>query len=272
MRPRTAVEALLGTYLAMVLVPGVALTMRALGRGLPSRRLLMAGGLLTAVAMTLAARTTVDLVERVTAPAVVVATVVPPLAYLPALVATAAPGSPVAAVAAAGLLAVLPGLGVPTGAVILRNRRLRKRATERTVVTVGDDGGRDRRDWLFVSAAVLLGVVSLVTGLATVLVGGFDLSITTLFGSVSTFLLLLDDDDTELAVTDRGLRIDRSLVPWDELEGYRVTEDRIVLVRSQWYLPARRFDRDEVGDEPALLDGLGSFLPRLDAADDGRRR
>ena len=82
--------------------------------------------------------------------------------------------------------------------------------------------------------------------------------------STTTVLLADDDDGTELAVTDAGLRVDRTITAWDDFQGYRVTDDSVQFVRPQWYLPARSFEREKISDEDALLDELAEFLPRLD--------
>jgi hypothetical protein len=87
----------------------------------------------------------------------------------------------------------------------------------------------------------------------------------TSLGGLSSLLFLFTDDSTELAVTDAGLRVDRSITPWDDLDGFRVTDDAIEIDRAQWWLPTRDFDRDEI-DDAALIEALAEFLPRTDAA------
>lgn len=137
-------------------------------------------------------------------------------------------------------------------------------ATEVAVVTVGGDDDEDT-NWPAVAGAVVMGLSFVVFGAIVVVEGDAGLgSIFPMLGGMSTWFLFLGDDDTEIAVTDGGLRIDQSFTRWDDLAGYRIGDDEIELVRPEWYHPTRSFDRGEIDDEDALLDGLRRFLPRLD--------
>lgn len=266
MNERRIPEALLACYVAMVLGPALYLWGRSTGR-LPvagAVALAFAAGL----ASGLAVRTVDDLPAAVESWRVVALTVLPPLAYFPYMILGSAPGSTDALAAVVGLLAVAPGIAVPTSGAAVRNRRLRATATEIAVVTVGGDRDeRGGRNWPVIAGVTVAGLGVIVAGAVVVLTGGGDFgSVTTGLGGLSTVLLLFasDDDETELAVTDNGLRIDRSMTRWDALDGYRVTAEEIQFVRRQWYAPARSFEREKVSDEDALLAGLGEFLPRLD--------
>ena len=73
-------------------------------------------------------------------------------------------------------------------------------------------------------------------------------------------MTLFADDSTELAVTDAGLRGDRSMTRWDALAGYRVTDDETTLERARRSLPSRGFDRNDV-DDAAFIQALSEFLP-----------
>lgn len=266
MQERRILEALLGVYVAMVLVPAGALFVRWAVFGGVRIGVLAATGLVVTVVVALGARTVADLADSLATLPVATASVLPPLAYLPYKVLATPPGSANAPVCAVGLLAVLPGIAVPVGGAVVRSRRLRDAATELAVVTVSDDDAGDGRDWPVVVGATVVavsfvgfGVVALATDDASIE------SIAPAFGGISTSLLLLaDDGSTEVPVTDQGLLIDRSITRWDDLDGYRVSEGSIELVRSRWYLPTRGFDRDEIGDEDALVERLSEFLPRLD--------
>lgn len=266
MEARRLLEALLGAYVAMLLVPAaVLLGFGPAGRP-PLATLVVVGGLVATV-VALAARSVPTLPARLASRPSAAGTVGPPLAYLPLLVLAVPPASPAARIALVGLLAVLPGIGLPIGGTVLRNRRLRARATTVTEVTVGDsdDGGRDRQ---LIAGLAVVGLAFVAAGAATLYAGDADAgALGSTFGGLWTAVLLLaHDESAEVAVTDEGLRIDRGFTRWVDLEGYRVTDESVALVRSQWYLPDRDFDRDAIDDEAALLDALGRYLPRLDAA------
>lgn len=271
MDERRVPEALLGAYVAAVLVPAAALAgVEPLGSAGPA--VLAGAGVAAAVVVALAARAVDDLVDRVATLEVAAVTTLPALGFLPYMLVATAPGSAAAGLAVVGLLGVLPGIGVPVAGVAVRSRRLRRRATERVTVTVGeggDDGGSYRVAAVLVAMGAALLGMGLFVGLADVDVGA---TYVTLFGSLSTMVALFaGDDETEVTVTDEGLMIDRSLTRWDALEGYRVTDDAVELVPTRWYLPSRTFDREEIDDEDALLEGLAEFLPRLDEAGNVRR-
>ena len=168
-----------------------------------------------------------DLAERMASIPTVVVIVGVPLLSVPYIFATD-PGSTAEFVATIGGIAVLPGIGVLLQASSVRNRRLCETATEIVVVTVEDT-----------------------------------------------------ENNTELTVTDIGLQVTQSVSVWgesvgmwdesvsawdlrDQLTGYRLTDDEIIVAREQWYLPARRFKREAISDEDALIEGLEQFLPRLD--------
>jgi hypothetical protein len=262
MQERRVIEALLGAYVAMLSVPAAALFTRTLDAG--SAGWLVGAGLAVAVLVAAMARTVGDLADAVASVPVAAASVLPPLAYLPYMVLVTPPESPGAFASLVGLLAVLPGILVLAGGGVIRNRRLRADATEVAVVTVGGDDDEDT-NWPAVAGAVVMGLSFVVFGAIVVVEGDAGLgSIFPMLGGMSTWFLFLGDDDTEIAVTDGGLRIDQSFTRWDDLAGYRIGDDEIELVRPEWYHPTRSFDRGEIDDEDALLDGLRRFLPRLD--------
>lgn len=264
---RRLLEAALGLYVAAVTLPAVLLLHGGPIDGPRALGTVLAGGLLVALIVALGARTVADLPETVASPRVAAATTLPPLAYLPYLVIETAPESPEAAVAVAGLLSILPGIGVLIAGTILRNRRLQARAEEIVVVTIGDDEESGRR-WPVIAGLGVLGLSFIVLGIIAAANGDDSFgAIVPSIGGLSTWMVLLAaEESTEVTVTDAGLRIDRSFTPWADLEGYRVTDDAIELVRRQWYLPTRDFDREDISDERALLAGLEHYLPRLDDA------
>jgi hypothetical protein len=264
MNGRRLIEALLGVYVATLLLPTLAVTgwVAVTSASLGS---ILAAGLTIAGAGGLAATTMPKLPERVTSLPAVAATILPPLLFLPYLV-FAEPAGRAEWLAIVGLLAVVPGMLVPIAGAVIRNQRLRSEATEHAVVTVGDD--EDDGFGRLVAPALIIvaglgGIGMSVFGVAVL--AGFDLdggasiigSLTAVSGSLVT---LFTDDSTELAVTDAGLRVDRSMTPWDDLAGYRVTDDEIKLERARRWLPSRDFDRNEI-DDAAFIQALSEFLP-----------
>ena len=264
MNGRRLIEALLGVYVVTLLLPTLAITgwVAVTSASLGS---ILAAGLTIAGAGGLAATTMPKLPERVTSLPAVAATILPPLLFLPYLV-FAEPAGRAEWLAIVGLLAVVPGMLVPIAGAVIRNQRLRSEATEHAVVTVGDD--EDDGFGRLVAPALIIvaglgGIGMSVFGVAVL--AGFDLdggasiigSLTAVSGSLVT---LFTDDSTELAVTDAGLRVDRSMTPWDDLAGYRVTDDEIKLERARRWLPSRDFDRNEI-DDAAFIQALSEFLP-----------
>jgi hypothetical protein len=259
---RRALEALLGTYVATLVIPGAALFTGTLDAdGAP---ILVAAGLLVAVLVAGMARSVEDLADAVASAPVVAASVLPPLAYLPYMILVADPESPAALASLVGVVAFLPGVAVPIGGAVIRNRRLREAATEIAVVTVGGEDD-DGTNWAVVAGVGVVSLSIVVAGVIVLVGGDFSMSaITPALGGISTWFLFLADDATEVAITDRGLRIDQSFTRWQEFEGYRLTDDEIELVRPGWYRPSRSFEREEVDDADALTESLGRYLPRLD--------
>jgi hypothetical protein len=269
MQRRRLVDALLGSYLAMALLPAAVLS------GLVTVDTASLGTITTAgfaVAMAFALMTVgvSDTVDRVASLPVAAATILPPLAYLPFLI-IAEPAGQIERLAIVGLLAVVPGLLVPVAGGVIQNQRLRAEATEHVVVTAGDDEDDGFGSLAALGIMVVAGIAMIAFGAAAGLTG-FDIdggipiigSLTALSGSLVT---LFTDDSTELAVTDAGLRVDRSMTPWADLEGFRVTDDEIEIERARWWLPTRDFDREEI-DDAALIDALVEFLPRTDATEE----
>jgi hypothetical protein len=230
---------------------------------------ILAAGLAIAAAGALAATLVPELPDRVTSLPSVAATILPPLCFLPYMILTPPDVAP-EPFPIVGLLAVVPGIGVPAAGAVLRNYRLRERATEHAVVTVGDDDDSilDSRgkSVLFVLAGI--GGVMMIVGTALSVIADSmaGTSMLTSLGGLSSLLFLFTDDSTELAVTDAGLRVDRSMTPWDDLDGFRVTDDTIEIDRVRWWVLTRDFDRDEIDDDAALIEALAEFLPRTDVA------
>ena len=261
---RRFIEALLGVYIATLLLPTlavtgwVAVTSASLGT-------ILAAGLAIAAATALAATTVGDLLDRVASLPAAAALTLPPLAYIPYMIVADIEAE--AVVTIAGLLALVPGIAVLLAAAGIRNRRLRAQATEQVVVTVGDgddESGLGRS--INVAAAGGMGLIVVGIAVSILAFDGFDGS-STLFTSLtglSSLFLLFDNDGHELAVTDEGLRVDSSMTPWDDLGSYRITDEEIKIGRTRRWLPSRDFDREEIGDDAAFINALGEYLPRTD--------
>lgn len=262
---RRLIEALLGVYVATLLLPTLAVTGWVAVRS-ASPGAILAAGLAIAGATALAATTVADLLDRVASLPAAAALTLPPLAYIPYMIVADAEAE--AVVTIAGLLALVPGIAVLLAAAGIRNRRLRARATEHAVVTIGEDdddeGGLGRS--IRVAAAAGMGLIVVGVAVSILAFDGFDGS-STLFTSLtglSSLFFLFDNDGHELAVTDEGLRVDSSITPWDDLGSYRITDEEIKIERARRWLPSRDFDREEIGDDAAFIDALGEYLPRTE--------
>ena len=262
---RRLIEALLGVYVATLLLPTLAVTGWVAVRS-ASPGAILAAGLAIAGATALAATTIADLLDRVASLPAAAALTLPPLAYIPYMIVADAEAE--AVVTIAGLLALVPGIAVLLAAAGIRNRRLRARATEHAVVTIGEDdddeGGLGRS--IRVAAAAGMGLIVVGVAVSILAFDGFDGS-STLFTSLtglSSLFFLFDNDGHELAVTDEGLRVDSSITPWDDLGSYRITDEEIKIERARRWLPSRDFDREEIGDDAAFIDALGEYLPRTE--------
>ena len=263
---RRLIEALLGVYVATLLLPALAVTgwVAVTSASLGS---ILAAGLAIAGAGGLAATTIPKLPERVTSLPAVAATILPSLLFLLYPV-FAEPTGRIEWLAIVGLLAVIPGVLIPLAGAVIRNQRLRADATEHVVVTVGDedDGMFGSRGESVLFVVVTIGALAMIVGTALSMIADFAVN-TSLLTSVTgllSLLFLFTDDSTDLAVTDAGLRVDRSMTPWDDLDGVRVTDEQIKIDRAKWWLPSRDFDREEIGDDAAFIDALEEYLPRTD--------
>ena len=263
---RRLIEALLGVYVATLLLSALAVTgwVAVTSASLGS---ILAAGLAIAGAGGLAATTIPKLPERVTSLPAVAATILPSLLFLLYPV-FAEPTGRIEWLAIVGLLAVIPGVLIPLAGAVIRNQRLRADATEHVVVTVGgeDDGMFGSRGESVLFVVVTIGALAMVVGTAVSMIADFvvNTSLLTSLTGLLSLLFLFTDDSTDLAVTDAGLRVDRSMTPWDDLDGVRVTDEEIKIDRAKWWLPSRDFDREEIGDDAAFIDALEEYLPRTD--------
>jgi len=256
------VEALLGVYAAQVVVAAGALAGWEAGAAELPVTTFVATGVVIAVGVGATVRTIDDLVDRLLSLPVVAVMVCLPLLFLPYLIFVVDPLSEAGLVAIMGVSGVVSGNVAVLAGVLIRNSRLRETATELVVVTVGESDTDQRT--LRIAAVIIVGFALLAAGGTTIVTGGIStMTLTTFVGGLMPTVLLFATNGRELAVTDIGVRIQHSIIDWRDLAGYRLTDDEVVLVRSEWYLPARRFDRGEM-DDAALIEELGEFLPRVD--------
>lgn len=209
-----------------------------------------------------------------------VAALFPGLGWLAVALALAAPGSAAAGVAVVGVASCLPGLA----ALWLAETETSRRRIDDATVHVRFGGDGPGRTALAGASIAALGAVGVAAAGLFDLVG--DDGVTTLLTSFatlvtvgSTLLSAAGDDEDEddgddgegnlpVAVTDAGIRIGDRLHGWEALTGYRVADDTIEVRRDTWFDRTLSFERDGVDDEPAVVDALGRYLPRVD--DEGR--
>jgi hypothetical protein len=263
---RRLLDVVVGVYVSLLIVTTSALVQWESVASTFSVGVTVSLGLGIATVAALIVATVDDLAETVASVPVAAVTVGLPLLFFPYLLGVPEPGSTQALVAAAGLAAVLPGIGIPVVGGTLENRRQREAATEIAVVTVGDESGSEWWTRLQLGGGILMGIgiTIMALGIASGFLDGGTSLITTFGGLVTTVASLLGDDSTELTVTDTGLGIDRGFTRWEAFDGYRVTDDDVELLRPEWYQSTQRFDREEINDEETLIEGLDSYLSRLD--------
>jgi hypothetical protein len=265
MEQRRFLEATLGVYVATLLVPAAALAGWESGAVDLSVGVFVAAGAAIAAIVGLAVRAVDEIVDRLCSLPVVVVTVGLPFLYpLPYLISVVDPDSGLGVVAIVGLGAVLPGVLALVGGSLIRNSRLREQSTEIVSVTVGET---DDEKWqqLRIAAVAVVGIALIGAGVATFVTG--DDSFSTLIaplGGLSAMLAVFGDNGRELVVTDAGLVVDHWFVRWEAFDGYRLSDETVELVRPAWYHQTRTFDREEMDDEDALINGVAEFLPRVD--------
>jgi hypothetical protein len=120
-----------------------------------------------------------------------------------------------------------------------------------------------QRRQLTLAAGVLL-AFSVVAGAVILVVSGdfdWDSMLTWLPGSmVAVMLLLSDRDEREVAVTDAGLVVQQQLYGWDTIADYELTDEALVLSRTDWYRSELQYDRQDIEDLDAVTAALDKFL------------
>ncbi|ERH06502.1 MAG: hypothetical protein J07HN4v3_02120 [Halonotius sp. J07HN4] len=182
MNGRRLIEALLAIYVATLSLPALDLLGWVAVAAAPLSTII-ATAIIIAVGIAIAASRITDLPARAASVQAVMLTILPPLTFLPITVFVNAAG-PASWLANVGLLAVVPGVFVPVAGAVIRDRRLRERATEQVVVTVGDDNniltGENSslntviNTWRrrFAAVATIGAAISVVVGLATLIDSG----------------------------------------------------------------------------------------------------
>jgi len=261
---RRVLNVLLGVYLALLVVP--AALMVGVDGIVGSYLAVAVTGVGIAGVGALAARSVGDLVDRLCSDLIAFGVICLPLIYLPYMIFATDPGSTAEIAAAIGVAAVVPGSVALFVASHLRIRQLHERSTEIVAVTVGDPESSAWRQFRLAAAAVS-GIALIGAGVATLLIGSNSFATLTGFlGGLSALLLLIGDDSTEITVTTNGLQVNQSVTIWEDLDGYRLTDDSIEIVRSRRFFPTQEFDREAINDEEVLLNGISTYLPRLNEA------
>jgi len=265
MDERWVVDALLGVYVGLLVGATSALAGLASTAVDPPLRIAVATGIGVGAVVMGAAQRVDDLVDRVASVPLAVGIVGLPLLFLPYQIVVAEPGSVRGIISVVGLLAILPGIGIPSGGAIIRNRRRRAQSTEIVAVTVGEDEETEEdTNWSVVGATLMIGSALVAGGLFVFSSDGNIGSLLSALGGLASSIALIRNDNSTIAVTDNGLRINRTFTEWDGIDGYRLTDDEIQIVRPGWYHITRNFDREEITDEDSLIEGLEELLPRLD--------
>ncbi|WP_433628226.1 hypothetical protein [Halomicrococcus sp. NG-SE-24] len=189
--------------------------------------------------------------------------VVVPVAYVWPLVTRPSGLDPVAFVlhpAAAGVAAVLPGF--LTSLVAHECLRRREREAVTTLVEFSARPSPRRRRLLVGVSLVPLSVTMLVFVAVHLWTDSSPDSTTvfvTLSGSLSAILPALSGErDVEFG--DEGVVLQGRKLDWESFDGAELTDEALVLHRSEWYLGRQEFDRADIEDEEAVTSTLGRYL------------
>jgi len=275
MTSRRLLDVLVGVYVSIIVVTASALVRwEAVAPAFSAGRA-VAVGLATAAVVALIARSVSDLGENVTSWSAMAVTGGLPLVYLPYLLLVVEPGATQALIAGIGVLAVIPGFAIRSVANRIVSRQRRETATEIAVVT--EHGGKGTRRWLRLREPIFqVCFLVLVVG-SVALIGPFAvIERPILLASVMALFVLNDLLDSltgsgsDITVTTNGLHVDQcfkqSFTQWDECDGYRLTDESVEIVRSRRFFSTQDFDREAISDQTALVDGISTYLPRLNEA------
>lgn len=275
MTSRRVLDVLVGIYVSTIMVTASVLVQWKTVAPTFSAGRAITVGLGIAAVVALIARTISDFAERVTSYSFVAALLGFFIIYMVYLILVPKPGSTQAFTAGIGVLAVVTGFVVRTVANRIVSRQLRETATEIVVVT--EYGGKGTRRWLrFREPLFAVCVLLLVVG-SMALIGPFAvIERPTLLASMMALFILNDLLDSlpktgsDITVTTNGLHVDQcfkqSFTQWDECDGYRLTDGSVEIVRSRRFFSAQEFNRETISDETALVDGVATYLPRLNEA------
>ncbi|MFW6321739.1 MAG: hypothetical protein ACOC0Z_07790 [Halohasta sp.] len=267
MKQRRVLEVVVGIYVATLLVSAAALAGWDSGAADLSAGVFVAAGVAIAAIVGLAVRAVDDLVDRLLSLPVASGLMGLPLVALLSLIFVVDLGSGADIVAVGAMVAMILGIITLFGARVIRTRRLREQATEIVSVTVGDDDEDGTR--LGTAAIAIVGIVVsvILIGGGIGLILGYDLNSSAIISSLTgvfTSLLVFADKESEVVVTDTGLYVDQQFLQWEDLTGYRLTDESVEIVTPNWYQSTRTFDREEISDEDTFINGLSEFLPRID--------
>lgn len=275
MRSRRLLDVLVGIYVSVIVATASALVRWEAVTPTFSAGRAVAVGLTIAAVVALIAGTIGDLAERVTSRSAMAVIGGLALVYLPYLLLVVDPGSTQALIAGIGVLVVIPGFAIRSVANRIVSRQRRETATEIVVVT--EHGGKGTRRWLRLREPVFqVCFLVLVVG-SMALIGPFAvIERPILLASVMALFVLNDLLDSisgsgsDITVTTNGLHVDQcfkqAFTQWDECDGYRLTDGSVEIVRSRQFFSTQEFDREAISDEAALVDGVATYLPRLNEA------
>lgn len=185
-----------------------------------------------------------------------------PAGWLLPILASLPPSESVPWLQFVGVSAVVPGV-IAVG-LVNRIRQRRRLADARTHVTFTARPGPGVRRQLKLAVSVLFGTTVVATaGFSVVASGAVSMTDFLWFPTLLPVWIMLfqDDNGREVAVTDRGLRVEQAIHEWDTFAAYERTDEALKLSRSSWYRPTQSFDLDDIDDPDAVIEELARYLP-----------
>ena len=121
--------------------------------------------------------------------------------------------------------------------------------------------------------AMRVGGILAAVGVATLvwLAGGLVLAVFWLLvGGLQVGLLLLSRRRRTYELTDAGLITAFGHLPWEQFEGYELTDDALLLYGTVWPFGTIAYDRESIDDIETVSEQLGRQLPQLTEPDHDR--
>lgn len=80
---------------------------------------------------------------------------------------------------------------------------------------------------------------------------------------IPVWLQILRGETTRsVTVADIGLVVDKSIQDWETIQGADVTDEALVVRRTEWYRPNLQFDRDDVENSDAIVQAINEHVGR----------